>query len=185
MKAARERSGPPACTAKSPSSVRAGASRRPKDSADIGTNGRAEDRNVTHKPAREHGHDIPQGPGSEGRRDTKRVRGAGGSPRARGPNRSAAPKQPQGPAQGHKISRFGRTAEDARNALYGEYDRDLCARTLHASEQRSKSVVAYIKLRVTFDELNLGAYLLLLCNKFIKSLQVMSDKLVGQFSTPY
>jgi hypothetical protein len=46
MKAARERPGPPACTAwsaKSPSSVRAGAPRRPKDSTDIGTKGRAED----------------------------------------------------------------------------------------------------------------------------------------------
>jgi hypothetical protein len=46
MKAARERPGPPACTAwsaKSPSSVRAGAPRRPKDSTDIGTRDRAED----------------------------------------------------------------------------------------------------------------------------------------------
>jgi hypothetical protein len=46
MKAARERPGPPAWTAwsaKSPSSVRAGAPRRPKDSTDIGTKGRAED----------------------------------------------------------------------------------------------------------------------------------------------
>jgi hypothetical protein len=40
MKAARERPGPPACT---PSSVKAGAPRRPKDSTDIGTKGRAED----------------------------------------------------------------------------------------------------------------------------------------------
>jgi hypothetical protein len=46
MKAARERPGLPACTAwsaKSPSSVRAGVPRRPKDSTDIGTKGRAED----------------------------------------------------------------------------------------------------------------------------------------------
>jgi hypothetical protein len=46
MKAARERPGPPACTAgsaKSPSIVRARAPRRPKDSTDIGTKGRAED----------------------------------------------------------------------------------------------------------------------------------------------
>jgi hypothetical protein len=46
MKAARERPGPPACTAwsaKSPSSAKAGASRRSRDSTDIGTKGRAED----------------------------------------------------------------------------------------------------------------------------------------------
>jgi hypothetical protein len=45
MKAAQERPGPPACTAwsaKSLSSIRAGAPRRPKDSTDIGTKGRAE-----------------------------------------------------------------------------------------------------------------------------------------------
>jgi hypothetical protein len=45
-KVARERPGPPACTvwsAKSPSSARAGAPRRPKDLTDIGTRGRAED----------------------------------------------------------------------------------------------------------------------------------------------
>jgi hypothetical protein len=44
MKAARERPGPAACTtwsAKSSSSVRA--ARRPRDSTDISTNGRAED----------------------------------------------------------------------------------------------------------------------------------------------
>jgi hypothetical protein len=35
--------------------------------------------NVTHhKPAREHKHDIPPGPGSEGKGDTKRIWGAGG-----------------------------------------------------------------------------------------------------------
>jgi hypothetical protein len=46
MKAARERPGPPACTPWSaglPSSIRAGAPRRPKDSTNIGTKGRAED----------------------------------------------------------------------------------------------------------------------------------------------
>jgi hypothetical protein len=46
MKAARERPGPPACTAwsaKSPSNVRAEAPRRPKDSTDIDTKGRAEE----------------------------------------------------------------------------------------------------------------------------------------------
>jgi hypothetical protein len=46
MKAARKRPGLPACTAwsaKSPSSVKAGTPRRPKDSTDIGTKGRAED----------------------------------------------------------------------------------------------------------------------------------------------
>jgi hypothetical protein len=38
--------------------------------------------NITHhKPGR--GHDIPPGPGSEGRGDTKRVQGAGGGTRAR------------------------------------------------------------------------------------------------------
>jgi hypothetical protein len=125
MKAARERPGPPACTAwsaKSPSSVRAGAPRRSKDSTNTGTvthpstqhegqgrghlpiraplggvpgggrkpggtrsahskggSCRVDDGNVTHhKPVREHEHDIPPGPGSEGKGDTKRVRGAGG-----------------------------------------------------------------------------------------------------------
>jgi hypothetical protein len=46
MKAALERPGPPACTAwsaKSPSSVRAGTPRCPKDLTDIGMKGRAED----------------------------------------------------------------------------------------------------------------------------------------------
>jgi hypothetical protein len=46
MKAARDKPGPPACTAwsaKSPISVRAGALRRPKDSTEIGTKGRAKD----------------------------------------------------------------------------------------------------------------------------------------------
>jgi hypothetical protein len=42
-----------------------------------------DDGNVTHrKPARKHEHDIPPDPGSEGRGDTKRVRGAGEGPRA-------------------------------------------------------------------------------------------------------
>jgi hypothetical protein len=41
-----------------------------------------DDGNVTHhKPAREYKHDVPPGPGSEGKGDTKRVRGAGGCPR--------------------------------------------------------------------------------------------------------
>jgi hypothetical protein len=46
QESARRRQGPPACTAwsaKSPSSVKAEAPRRPKDSTDIGTRGRAED----------------------------------------------------------------------------------------------------------------------------------------------
>jgi hypothetical protein len=45
---------------------------------------RVDDGNVTHhKPAQEHEHDISLGPGSKGRGDTKRVRGAGGGHRAR------------------------------------------------------------------------------------------------------
>jgi hypothetical protein len=48
-----------------------------------------DDRNVTHhKLARERKHNIPPGPGSEGRGDAKRVRGAEGSPRARRGGRS-------------------------------------------------------------------------------------------------
>jgi hypothetical protein len=46
MTASQERPGPPACTAwsaKERSNDRSGAPRRPKDSKDIGTNGRAED----------------------------------------------------------------------------------------------------------------------------------------------
>jgi hypothetical protein len=40
-----------------------------------------DDGNVTHHmPAREYEHDVPPGPGSEGKGDTKRVRGAGGGP---------------------------------------------------------------------------------------------------------
>jgi hypothetical protein len=153
MKAARERPDPPACTAWSPSSVRAGAPKRPKDSTDIGTNGKAEDTcryalrleasraaaangrsahskggsrrvddgNVTHdKPAREHEHDIPPGPGAEGRGDTKRVQEVGWGPRARRGGRIGRQRRSSRRGQRRGVRDKHREASSAASRKGGE-----------------------------------------------------------------
>jgi hypothetical protein len=73
---------------------------------------RVDDGNVTpHEPAWEHEHDIPPGPGSEGRGDTKRVRGAEGVPKARREGRivwqrwSGRWGQPRGVGDNHQEAR--------------------------------------------------------------------------------
>jgi hypothetical protein len=69
-----------------------------------------DDRNVTHhNPAQKHEHDIPSGPRSEGRGDTKRALGAEGGPEARsGAGFSGSVGAAVGASEGVSGTRTGR-----------------------------------------------------------------------------